>query len=68
MEYILGCVVIGAVVASIVTGIMKAQLKSVRKQRAAANYIVSGSFQLTGRMDVFLYRNVVRRERPKDNK
>lgn len=68
MEYILGCVIIGAVVAFIVTGIMKAQLKSVRKQRTAANYVVSGSFQLTERMDVFLYRNVVRRERPKDNK
>jgi len=66
MEYILGCIVIGIVVAFIVTGIMKAQLKSVRKQRNAANYVVSGSFQLTGQSDVFLYRNVVRRERPKN--
>ena len=65
MEYILGCVIVGIVVAFIVTLIMKGQLKSVRQQRAAANYVVPGSFRLTARSDVFLYRNVVRRERPK---
>ena len=65
MEYILGCVIVGIVVAFIVTLIMKGQLKSVRQQRAASNYVVAGSFRLTARSDVFLYRNVVRRERPK---
>ena len=65
-QYILICIIIGIVVAFIVTGIMKAQLKSVRRQRSAANYVVDGSFGLTNRMDIFLYRNVVRRERPKN--
>jgi len=67
MEYILGCIIIGIVAAFITVGIMKAQLKTVRKQRNAANYVVSGSFRLTNQMDTFLYRNVVRRERPKSN-
>ena len=66
MEYILGCIVIGIVVAFIVTLIMKGQLKSVRQQKTASNYVVDGSFRLTGRSDVFLYRNVTRRERPKN--
>ena len=67
MEYILGCIIFGIVVAFIVVGIMKAQLKSVRKQNNATNYVVSGSFRLTNQMDIFQYRNVVRRERPKSN-
>lgn len=66
-QYILICVLIGIVIAFVVTGIMKAQLKSVRKQRAASNYVVDGSFRLTNRTDIFLYRNVSRRERPKNN-
>ena len=68
MEYILGCIVVGIVVAFIVTLIMKSQLKSVRQQKTASNYEVGGSFCLTDRSDVFLYRNVTRRERPKNNK
>ena len=67
MEYIIGSLIAGIVIAFIVVGIMKAQLKTVRKQRNAANYVVSGSFRLTNQMDIFLYRNVVRRERPKSN-
>ena len=66
MEYILGCVIAGIVIAFIVTGIMKAQLKSVRKERTAANYVVHDSFHLSQRMDLFLYRNVSRRERPQN--
>ena len=66
-QCVLLCLAIGAIIAFIVTGILKAQLKSVRKEAAAANYVVDGSFQLTGKMDTFLYRNVVRRERPKNN-
>lgn len=66
-QYVLVCVIIGIIAAFIVTGILKAQLKSVHKQRNAGNYVIDGSFKLTNRMDVFLYRNVVRRERPKNN-
>lgn len=65
MEYLLGCIIVGIVVAFIVTGIMKAKMKSVHKQDNATEYVVSGSFRLTEQSDIFLYRNVVRRERPK---
>jgi len=65
MEYLIGCIIVGIIVAFIVTLIMKSQLKTVRQQKAASNYVVEGSFHLTGKTDVFLHRNVTRRERPK---
>ncbi len=46
-----------------VTGIMKSQLKTVRKQAAADNYIKQGSMQLTKKNELFLYQNVDRRKR-----
>ncbi len=51
--------VIGVVLALIITGGMKGQLKSVRAQKAAANYVVNGSMNVTESRDNFLYRNVV---------
>lgn len=68
MEVILICLAIAVIAAFVVTGIMKAQLKSVRRQNSAGSYIVEGSFRLTHSRDLFLYRNVTRRARPKDNK
>ena len=68
MEVILICIAIGIVAAIIVTGIMKSQLKSVRPQNAAGSYVVEGSFQLTHSRDLFLYRNVTRHARPKNNR
>ncbi len=59
--------VIGLVLALIVTGIMRGQLKSVRGQSAADNYVKSGSLNITYKQDLFLYRNVTRREKPKSN-
>ena len=50
--------VIGLAAAFIVTGIWKAQLKSVRKQNQANVYVKPGSLQLTQSGDYFLYRNV----------
>ena len=59
--------VIGAVIALIPMNIMKGKLKSVRRQAAAADYVRQGSFQLTAEHDMFLYRNVSRRERPQQS-
>lgn len=59
--------VIGLVVALIVTGIMKAQLKSVRSKAEAADYLKSGSLQVTESRDLFLYRHVNRMAKPKQN-
>lgn len=51
---------IGLVIALIVVLVMKSQLKSVRFQSAAANYLKEGSMQVTGAYENFLYRNVTR--------
>ena len=61
-------VLIGIVVACVVTGAMKAQLKSVQSQSGAGSYIRSGSMVITVNEDLFLYRNVSRTPKPKNNK
>ena len=58
---------IGLVVALIVVLVMKSQLKSVRFQSAAANYLKDGSLQVSNANDVFLYRHVNRVAKPKNN-
>ena len=60
------CLVIGFVLALIVTAVMKGQLKTVRSQCGAADYVKSGSLNVTHRQDLFLYRNVRRTPKPKD--
>lgn len=65
---VLVCIAVGLVVALIVTGTMKAQLKTVRHQAQAGQYIRQGSFQLFRSQDIYLYRNVTRVARPKDKK
>lgn len=54
---------VGLVIALIVTGVMRAQLKSVRKQLAATEYTKQGSMQVTASYDLFLYRTVDRRKK-----
>lgn len=53
-------VVIGLVAALIVTGIMRGQLKSVRRQAAASDYVRFNSLKVTQSNEIFLYRNVSR--------
>lgn len=64
---LLVCLAIAFVIAFIVTAVMKGQLKSVYSQSKADDYIKSGSMELTKKNDLFLYRHVDRRERPKEN-
>lgn len=59
---------IGFIIAKISVGVMKGQLKTVRREPAADNYVVDGSMNVTKSRDFFLYRNVTRREKPKENK
>ena len=56
---------IGLVVAFVITGKMKRDLKSVNMEVAAANYVKSGSLKVTRSKELFLYRNVSRRAKPK---
>lgn len=57
---------IGFVVALIATGIMRAQLRSVRSRHGAGEYTRPGSMHLTRSGDLFLYRTLDRRRRPQD--
>ena len=57
------CLGIGLVVALIVTGIWKGQLKSVRKQSAANAYVKAGTMQSTQSGDFFMYRNVTKTQK-----
>lgn len=54
------CLVIGLVIALIVTGVMRSKLKTVRKQDTANQYTKPGSMRVTLSTDLFLYRNVTR--------
>lgn len=60
-------VIIGFVIALIITLIMKGKLKSVRFQPGAKDYMVPGSMNVTASRDIFLYRNVSRRAKPKES-
>ena len=46
---------------------LKGQLKTVRQKNEAKNYIKSGSLNLHTRNDVFLYRDIRRTPKPRDN-
>lgn len=59
--------VIGAVLALIVTGVMKSKLKTVRSQRDADNYVRQDSMKVRNAKEIFLYRTVTRREKPKSS-
>lgn len=58
---------VGLVISLIITGIMRAGMKSVRAQRAAANYIRRGSMTVVRRSDVYLYSHVTKTARPQNN-
>ncbi len=46
---------------------MKGQLKTVQSQSKADDYVKSGSMKLTKQNDLFLYKHVERREKPKES-
>lgn len=59
--------VAGVVISFIATGIMRGQLKTVRKQAGASNYVRNGSMKISVSRDTFLYSHVDRTAIPKDN-
>lgn len=59
---------VGIVVSAVIVGVMKSQLKTVYQQKKASDYVRPGSMRLTQQSDQFLYRNVERIEKPKENK
>ena len=58
---------VGLTVALIVTSIMKAQLKSVRANDTATEYVRRGSMNIKVSRDIFLYRHVSRIKKPESN-
>lgn len=58
--------VIAFVIALIVTGIMRMQLKSVYSRQKADDYVKKGSMRLTKKSDLFLYKTVDRRKKPEN--
>ena len=64
-------VIISAVIAALATLItnlvLQGQLKSVRKERYATNYVVGNSFRLIGSSDMFVNRRVSRVRRPRND-
>ena len=58
---------IGIVVGLIVAKILKGQLKSVRQQHQANNYMKPGSLNITNQNEFFLYSHVSRTPRSKDD-
>lgn len=67
IKYILIALAVGIVIALLVVTSMKAKLKTVRPAKSAANYVKDGSMHVTERSDIFLFRNVSRRVKPKQN-
>lgn len=71
-EYSLGTTLIisliaGFVIALIYVSSLKSKLTSVGAQKYASNYAVNNSLQISATRDNFLYRNVSRVPRPKNN-
>lgn len=59
--------VIGFVVAFVATGVMRSKLKSVRRRTGSHEYTKEGSMNVSYSNDVYLYRTVSRRAKPKNN-
>lgn len=66
LKFLAICFAIAFTFALLVTEVMKRQLKSVYSRTEADDYVKRGSMQLTQKSDLFLYRNVSRREIPKN--
>ncbi len=58
--YFLGALIIGIIIAFLITGSMKEKMNTAVVQRAAANYVREGSFDLRTKRDVFLHEHTTR--------
>lgn len=56
----------GAIIALIITGIMKSDLKSV-EWKSAGNYLKNGSLKVTESKDIFLYSHIDRERKPDES-
>ena len=68
MGFFIVCLVIGVVVGLVTVLIMKSQLNSVHNSESAHNYVAAGSLVLSRSTERFLYENVTRTPKPKNDK
>ena len=61
------CFGAGVIIALIATGVMKKQLNNVQLKAGAWDYMKQGSLNITESRDLFLYRNISRTAKPKNN-
>ncbi|MDR0273505.1 MAG: hypothetical protein LBI27_09340 [Clostridiales bacterium] len=54
------CLFVGALISGIIMLLVRSKLKSVSFERTACNYTRAGSFKLTNKNDIFVFRNVTR--------
>lgn len=59
--------IVGAVIAGIVLLIMRSTMNTKKSQRGAENYEIENSYHLRTHQDLFLYSQVSKRAKPKDN-
>ncbi len=62
-----GSLLLGLIIAAIVVGVMKGQLKTVREKNEAGDYMKRDSLKMVESKDTFLYREVEKRAKPKAN-
>ncbi len=67
VKFLLISVAAGLIVALIYALVLRGQLKSVAPKDSAADYIAQGSANVRDAGSFFLYRNIARTERPKEN-
>lgn len=60
-------IIVGLIGAFVYTNKLKRQLISVEEARDANNYLVDGSLNITKARDIYLYSNIVKKEKPKND-
>ncbi len=60
-------IAVAAVVAFVVTAIMKSKMNTAVIKNEASDYVKAGSMNVTRRLDVFTHRHVTRTAKPKNN-
>lgn len=63
---LVACVLVGLTLSGLTVWSMTKQLNTVKSKTSADDYIVSNSFNLTGKRDIFLYSHVSVRARPRE--
>ena len=67
ISWILGAILIGTGIATVIMMGFRSQLKTVHYKAAASDYVRKGSFRMDRNEDVFLYQRTTRVPKPKNN-